>query len=222
VTLFQTLRLTLFYPKTKIDNDKHLAQSLRVHSLLSDYELEDVWHFPVTLTSTQSLQLFMDQLAKTNSELVKNGITGFLFRFRLFLGRLFRWDENVLRDKLVPGSIRFRYAQQENLAYENLPDPGSPGFISGFIPVYQMENELLLEIENSTVQAALHLSRVPSGIDTWTIHMAVYVKPKGLFGRLYMALITPFRLWIVYPSLMKAVGRNWAAHIESWRALAET
>src|SRR4051812_34549788 len=175
-----------FQPKTRIDNREHLAQRLRVHSLLSDYQLEDVWHVPVILTSSQSLQLFMDQFAKTNAELVKKGMAGLLFTFRLFLGRLFRWDEKVAQNTLVPGSLRFRYATQENLAYKDLPEPGS----GTFIPVYKMENEFLSEIENSTVYGALHVSRIPSRQDKWTIHLAVYVKPKGLFGKFYMILIT--------------------------------
>lgn len=199
------------YPRTKIDEHEHLIQPLRVHSLLSDFELEDVWRVPVNLTSTHSLQLFMDQFAKTNAKLVNRGMTGLLFRIRFFMGRLFKWDKKFLQDHLIPGTIRYRYAQQENLAYDDLPHPGS----GSFIPVYKLENEFLSEIENSTVQAALHFSRVPSGPDSWTIHMAVYVKPKGWFGKSYMRLITPFRLWIVYPALMNAARKNWEEYIKA-------
>jgi hypothetical protein len=39
--------------------------------------------------------------------------------------------------------------------------------------------------------------------------MAVYVKPRGRFGRGYMALIKPFRYWIVYPALMQQFERAW-------------
>jgi hypothetical protein len=39
--------------------------------------------------------------------------------------------------------------------------------------------------------------------------MAVYVKPRGLFGRGYMALIKPFRYLIVYPALTRQLGRAW-------------
>ena len=201
----------LIYPSTKIDEHEHLIQPLRVHSLLSDFELEDVWRVPVNLASTHSLQLFMDQFAKTNAKLVNRGMTGLLFRIRLFMGRLLKWDEKLLHDNLIPGSIRFRYAQQENLTYDDLPDPGT----GSFIPVYKLENEFLSEIENRTVHGALHLSRVPSGPGSWTIHMAVYVKPKGWFGKSYMLLIKPFRLWIVYPALMNAVRKNWEAYLKS-------
>jgi hypothetical protein len=41
--------------------------------------------------------------------------------------------------------------------------------------------------------------------------MAVYVKPRGTFGRAYMALIKPFRYLIVYPALMRQFERAWSS-----------
>jgi hypothetical protein len=37
------------------------------------------------------------------------------------------------------------------------------------------------------------------------------VKPNGLLGTAYMAAIMPFRHLIVYPPLMREIGRNWRA-----------
>ena len=39
--------------------------------------------------------------------------------------------------------------------------------------------------------------------------MAVYVKPNGLLGCAYMAAIRPFRHLIVYPPMLREMGRNW-------------
>ena len=39
--------------------------------------------------------------------------------------------------------------------------------------------------------------------------MAVLVKPNGRFGRAYMAAIRPFRYALVYPLLLRAIGRGW-------------
>jgi Protein of unknown function (DUF2867) len=39
--------------------------------------------------------------------------------------------------------------------------------------------------------------------------MAVYVKPRGLFGKGYMAFIKPFRYLVVYPALMRHIERAW-------------
>jgi len=66
-----------------------------------------------------------DQFAKVNAQLMNSGMAGLLFRIRFFIGRLFKWDEKQLQDHLIPGSMRFRYAQQESLTYDDLPDPGS-------------------------------------------------------------------------------------------------
>ena len=41
--------------------------------------------------------------------------------------------------------------------------------------------------------------------------MAVLVKPNGLLGTAYMAAITPFRHLIVYPRMMREIGREWRA-----------
>ena len=193
------------YSKIKIDPSLHLAHPLRVHSLLSDFILEDVWRIPVELESQHSLSLVMDHFEKSNDQLLNKGVAGFLFRFRLLIGKLLKWDEKDERDHLVPGTIRFRFAKEEKLTFTDLPAPGE----GNFVPVYKLDDEFLSEIENKTVHAAVHFSRVSYPGHSWTVHMAVYVKPKGVPGRIYMALIKPFRLWIVYPAMMNAIKKRW-------------
>ncbi len=191
--------------RIKIDNKHHLNQSWLVHTLLSDFELEDVWRVPVVLKEDQSFELFLDSFLKSNDKVIKAGsLAGLLFKFRLFLGKIFKWDEKKKIDHLIPGSIRERYAKSKNLSFQDLIDPGK----EDFIPVYKFENEFLSEIENKTVHAALHQGRVKYKKD-YTVQMAVYVKPKGIFGRLYMQVIKPFRYWIVYPALMKSAKVTW-------------
>ena len=195
-------------PKIKISKHEHLQQQLKVHSLLRDFKLEDVWQVPVVLTSNQTLQLFVEHFKKATDKITDEGIAGFLFRLRLSLGKLLNLeDQNIIVNELIPGSIRHRYAQQEGLSFEDLPSL-SKGDLD-FAPVYILEDEHLSEIENKTVHAALHFSRVPMGDATWGVRMAVYVKPKGRSGKAYMLLIKPFRWWIVYPTLMKIVKREW-------------
>ncbi len=192
-------------PQIKIDEKQHLKQPWRVHALLPDFELEDVWRVPVKLKREHSLAQFLDAFSKSNEEVISaRSMAGILFKIRLFLGKIFKWDEKPAIDYLIPGSIRERYALEENLSFEELIHPGK----EDFIPVYQLENEFLSEIENKTVHAALHLGRV-SLDDDFTIQMAVYVKPKGFFGRAYMQIIKPFRHWVVYPALMKSAKESW-------------
>jgi hypothetical protein len=73
---------------------------------------------------------------------------------------------------------------------------------SGFVPVYQEPDEVLSRITNRTVTAFLHFSLVER-----RPRLAVYVRPNGAFGRGYMALIEPFRRWVVYPALLVAGAR---------------
>jgi len=40
------------------------------------------------------------------------------------------------------------------------------------------------------------------------------VKPNGLFGKAYMAAIKPFRYLIVYPALMRMIGREWRERVD--------
>ena len=42
--------------------------------------------------------------------------------------------------------------------------------------------------------------------------MAILVKPNGLLGQAYMAAITPFRYLIVYPRMLKGIGRKWLSY----------
>jgi len=75
-----------------------------------------------------------------------------------------------------------------------------------------MQDEALSEIENETVHAAVHFGKVPTSHDTYGVNMTVYVKPKGLLGSAYMQLIKPFRLFIVYPIMLKVIDNHWQKH----------
>jgi hypothetical protein len=57
----------------------------------------------------------------------------------------------------------------------------------------------------------MHLAWVDQGEGRYQGQMAVYVKPRGRLGKGYMALIKPFRYWVVYPALMRQIEREWRA-----------
>jgi len=78
-----------------------------------------------------------------------------------------------------------------------------------FVPLYRTDDEFAAEVSNQTVHGAMHLAWADQGEGRYQAQMAVYVKPRGLFGKGYMALIKPFRYWIVYPALMRQTERMW-------------
>lgn len=195
----------------KVSNSRHYEQALRVHDFLKDFEVEDVWEFPVDLNHDDTLPDFYELMMNSLQIISEDGPAGFLFKLRFFLGRLFGWDENSEGEVCPPGSLRERYKNQNKIKGELALKPSSS---DGFSPVFQFPDECLSEIENATVHAALHLAKVEVN-KTFKVLMTVYVKPKGIFGKCYMALIKPFRLFIVYPSMMKMVKKSWENHLKT-------
>lgn len=195
--------------KSKIDNSEHKKYSWQAHALLEDFEIEDVWELPVEMNQHQSMDEVQKIFSKAIDEMSRSGLAGLLFQIRFFLGRLFGWDDEVDTEDVLPmGSIRERYARKHGLKAEDF------SVLRGaqFVPVYKTKNEALSEIENATVHAAVHYGKVPLENERYGVHMTVYVKPKGLFGKTYMHLIKPFRLYIVYPIMLKIIGNHWRRH----------
>lgn len=62
---------------------------------------------------------------------------------------------------------------------------------------------------NRTVHGVMHIGWVPDDAGGYRGQMTVLVKPNGLFGRAYMAGIAPFWHLMVYPPLMRDIGREW-------------
>jgi Protein of unknown function (DUF2867) len=117
------------------------------------------------------------------------------------------WIRAFRRERLG-GAARLLFGIRRVLGQILRLDPAR----AGFVPVYVEPDEQLLRIENRTVVALLHFSladRRP--------RLAVYVRARGYLGRVYLWLIQPFRLYVVYPRLV-AAGRRAAQHLTSPRA----
>ena len=61
------------------------------------------------------------------------------------------------------------------------------------------------------MHGVMHIGWVPDETGGYRGQMAVFVKPNGLLGTAFMAAIAPFRHWIVYPSMLREMGRRWRA-----------
>lgn len=189
----------------------HLCHPWRVHALAPDFDLLDVWRFPLTANPARGETLatvchcFLQQLEQAEEV---RGLTGFLFKLREAMGRVFGWDD-AAKTYPIPGctetSLRDRLATPEAVT---MPTVGvNEG--AAFSPVYTEPTEVLYETSNGTVHALLHLGWVPVEDGAFAVEMAVYAKARGWLGRLYMALIAPFRHWIVYPAMMRWMKRRW-------------
>jgi hypothetical protein len=189
----------------RVPNAVHESGPWRIREIAPDFTLEDVWALPVYGGADD----FPDLLAVMASRDLSReapAITRLMFAVRWQLGRWFGWDDPAARP--IPG-------RNETSLTERLP-PDLRGTAAGmtfgslFAPVYRTDTEFAAEISNQTVHAVMHLAWVDRGHGRYQGQMAVYVKPRGRFGRPYMAFIAPFRHWVVYPALLRQIEQAWS------------
>lgn len=209
----------------------HTKHPWRAITLAPDFTLLDVWRYPIEIDNSVGLETFIGFTESFQRDFAKShGAAGALFRLRGLLGKLFGWDadedEKAPRVALpIPGcaetTLRSRLNEEEQ-AIQARGAAGSRDNYSGsnFGLVYKLDDESLAEISNKTVHAFLHLGRVPVTKTTWSPEMAVYVKPRGRFGPIYMAAIAPFRHHIVYPAMMRGAKKGWPDYLEAHDAAA--
>jgi hypothetical protein len=183
--------------------DDFRALDLRCHTLLHDVPLHDVWEIALAgggagRTMQDALRVAAPGQTRPRSLAVRA-----LFTLRVALGRAFRWD--VPRPDALAESYVHRLADEDRV--RSLVTPGTAR--GPFRTVYLFEHEALLEARNATVHAFLAMALRPA-IDGYTLYWAVYVKPVGRLTAIYMAVIDPFRRFIVYPRLIRERQAAWA------------
>jgi hypothetical protein len=187
----------------RLPNTAHASRPWRIHELTRDFRLEDVWALP-TPGGPDDFPRLVQQIASGDPSQSSSGALRVLFAIRWKVGELLGWDgpdgghgseRPTLRDRL-PVDLR--------------DAPSGPDFDTlPFTSLYLIEDEWAAEIANRTMHGVMHLGWVPDGTGGYRGQMAVLVKPNGLFGTGYMAAIRPFRHLIVYPLMMREMGRNW-------------
>jgi hypothetical protein len=197
----------------QISPTEFYALPLRVHRFLADVPLHDVW--AVDLPAHRegvTLSEFLRPTSQCGCDTADTEINRFppvaraLFRFRFFLGRIFRLEAEP---KAAPAASFGSRLTPEDRA-RSFVVSGTPEGL--FRVVYRFENEQLLEIHNRTVHAAA-LSALAEKADSYRFYFAVYVRQTTWITPLYMGLIDPFRKWIIYPALLKKIRATWDQNI---------
>ncbi len=134
-----------------------------------------------------------------------------LFDLRFFLGRIFRLED---QPKGAGGASFAQALTAEDRARSSLAS-GTPDGL--FRVVYRFENEALLEMHNRTVHAALLMSLAETEAGH-RFYLAVCVCKASWITPVYMALIDPFRRWIIYPAVLKNIRAIWAESAEMERS----
>lgn len=188
----------------RIPKAAHTAQPWRIHEFTRDFRIEDVWSFRAPGAGPDDFPVMLDALKAAYDTRKEPLAVRFLFAVRWKLGALLGWDTPraglgrrvpSLSDRLPP-----------DLA--GTADDATP-CTDPFTEVYQLGDEAARELGNKTVHTIMHLGWVATGDGGHELRMAALVKPNGLFGRLYMAAIAPFRYLIIYPALTRKWERAW-------------
>jgi hypothetical protein len=192
----------------RIPNAVHESRAWRIREIAPDFTVEDVWALPV-YGGAEDFQRLLEVMASLDPTNRVSFATRALFRLRWRLGKWFGWDDPVAKLP-IPG-------KRESSLADRLPDDlrnTAAGLrFRPFTPLYRTDNEFAAELSNQTVHAVMHLAWVDQGVGRYLGQMAIYVKPRGRFGKEYMALIAPFRHWVVYPALMRQIDRAWNTRV---------
>jgi hypothetical protein len=200
----------------KLPNAEHERRPWRIHDLVPDFTLEDVWALPVR-GGPEDFQALLELTGSFDPSKAESGPTRFLWNLRDRLGVWFDLGEiSAPVDGEEPGGLPIPGSTETSLRDRVPPDlrGSASGFTFGslpFVALYRTDREAAAELSNKTVHGVAHLAWVDLGEGRYQGRMAVYVKPRGAFGRAYMALIKPFRYWVVYPALMRQMERAWDA-----------
>jgi hypothetical protein len=198
----------------RLPNSVHEAHPWVIRQIAHDVKLLDVWALPVH-GGPEDFDAFLEGMASFDPTNTGSVVSRALFWVRLRLGALFGWDD-ATKKRQIPGRSETSLAARlpnvlRGSATSSVISGTMRNAAGGFVPLYRTEDEWAAEISNDTVHGVLHLAWVEEGDGRYRAQMGIYVKPRGRLGALYMKLIAPFRHLIVYPSLMRQIGRAWDA-----------
>jgi hypothetical protein len=181
----------------------HTSRPWRIHELTQDFDLEDVWALP-TPGGPDDFHLLVEGFASADPSQSGSAPVRALFAIRWKVGQLLGWES-------TGSGIGSRVPTLRDRLPTDLLDAGSGPSFDGlpFSPLYLLEDEWAAEIANRTMHGVLHLGWVPDTDGGYHGQMAVLVKRNGLLGSAYMAAIRPFRHLLVYPQMLRDIGRQW-------------
>ncbi|MGW7081609.1 DUF2867 domain-containing protein [Streptomyces sp. NPDC054871] len=198
----------------RIPKAAHTAQPWRIHEFTHDFRIEDVWSFRAPGAGRDDFPVMLDALKAAYDTRKEPAAVRFLFAVRWKLGGLLGWENPQAGLGRRVASLRDRLPRDLARTAKDATPCTDP-----FAEVYLLDDEAARELANKTVHDIMHLGWVPTDDGGYELHMAALVKPNGLFGRLYMAFIAPFRYLIIYPALTRQWEHAWQ---DRARLLAKT
>jgi hypothetical protein len=200
----------------RLPNTAHTSRPWRIHEIAPDFRIEDVWELP-TPGGRDDLGRLVQQAVSLSDGYEYPAVFRALFALRWKLGKLFGWDKagsgvgervRSLRERLPADLLEGPRGPDQHAVPGRTEVDGPPIFVS----LYQTRDEWVTEYASETVHSLMHIGWVPDDSGGgYHAQMAVLVKPNGWLGKAYMAAVKPFRYALVYPMLLRSVGREWQA-----------
>jgi len=188
---------------------EHRMHPWVIDQIAPDFTLLDVWALPVE-GARDDFERFVHISTRFDPASGGSKPSRALFALRARMGRWLGWDD-APNTRPIPCytettlSARLPEYLRDSVAVQSAANT------HGFVPIYRTDTEYAAELSNATVHGVLQLTWVEYQTDRYHGRLAVYVKPRGLFGSTYLMLISPFRHLVVYPALTRQIGRAWNA-----------
>lgn len=194
----------------RLSNSEHESHAWLIQEIAPDFRLEDAWALPAQ-GDIDDFATLLEVMASLDPASGQSRATRVLFGIRYRVGGWFGWDDTSRRLPVPDDSEASLTARLPDHLRKTVAGLGPRP--AGFTPLYRTDVESAAEISNRTVHGVMHLAWVAKGDGLYQGQMGIYVKPRGRFGAVYMAVIAPFRHLIVYPALMRQIERAWDARV---------
>jgi uncharacterized protein DUF2867 len=176
----------------RVSNTEHQSRPWAIERVAPDFPLLDAWRLPIA-GRREDFDLAVRLLKSLDPVRCAPAPTRALFKLRFWIGARLGWDD-----------VRSQ----------------RPGIAGMFTELYHTDVEWAAKTSNSTVHGILQLGWLEQPDGSWRGQLGVYVKPRGLLGRVYLLLIAPFRHLIVYPQLFKMLAAEWRSTVGTAATLA--
>jgi len=196
------------FGSNRLGTAEHPARPWRIHEVATDFHVLDVWALPTPGGPDDFGHLV--RLMATLDPAQTSPVVRALFAIRWTIGRVFGLDRKET-------GLGARVRRLRDRLPADLADTPSDFDTHLFTPLFVTDDEFAMEIANQTVHGVMHVGWVPDGTGGHRGQMAVLVRPNGALGVAYLAAIAPFRHLVVYPLMMRDIGRAWRQSVAGAR-----
>jgi hypothetical protein len=178
------------------------SRGFYANELLADVPVHDIWIVRLAGggegRTVQDVQAVMSGITPWEA----NSTVVVLVTIRGLLGWLFSLDE----ERFDEPELSYLQRVSDEIKARSLQEPGIKG--GYFRLMYTLETETVAEILNRTAHAFLCMAIEPAE-GGYSLYWVILVKEEKPLTPFYMALIDPFRRYLVHPAILRSIQQHW-------------